>query len=126
MAKSWPDTDDYDTHHTTIRTYQTARQLHAEDVDELEVAHRTGAKVYELAAQFGISRSTVSNHLRSRGIDTKPPGLHPDDVLEAARLYQANWSLARIAQKFATSANTVRSRLLEHGVRMRDTNGRVR
>ena len=126
LAKSWSNAVPCDAHHLLSRAYRTARQLHPEDVDALETAHRSGAKIYELATRFGVSRATVSKHLRSRGIDPKPPGLHPDDVPEAARLYKSGWSLARIAEKFDCTANTVRARLLEVGTRMRDTQGRER
>jgi hypothetical protein len=53
------------------------------------------------------------------------PNWVPDDVPAAADLYRAGWSLARIAEKFRTAGNTVRARLLEVGVIMRDTHGRV-
>lgn len=86
----------------------------------------TGATVYTLAAKFGVSRATIGKHLRARGIDTKPPGLHPDDVPTAAQLYEGGWPLARIAVKLNTTANTVRARLSEIGVSMRDAQGRER
>jgi transposase-like protein len=89
-------------------------------------AYQAGSRLHELAPRFGISRSTVGKHLRTRGIDTKPPGLHPDDVPEAARLYRTGWPLARIAEKFDTTADTVRRQLLKEGVRIRDTQGRER
>ena len=62
----------------------------------------------------------MGKHLRSRGIDTKPPGLHPDDVQLPPSCTSQLESLARIAEKFGTTANTVRLRLLEVGVVMRD------
>jgi len=102
------------------------RQLRPAAVDHVVVTYQRGATVYELAERFGISRTTVGQHLRTRGIDTKPPGLHPDDVPMAAELYKAGASLQRIAERFETSANTVRARLLETGTAMRDTHGRAR
>jgi transposase-like protein len=95
------------------------RQLRSYELDELEVAYQAGATVYQLAERFGINRVTVGKHLRRRGVDTTPPGLHPDSVPRAAELYRQGWSLARIGQEFGTTASTVRSRLIETGVRMR-------
>jgi len=63
--------------------------------------------------------SLPAQHLAARGINTKPPGLHPADVPVAADLYRAGWSLVRIAEKFGTSGTTMRARLLEVGVRIR-------
>ncbi|MFB9728697.1 helix-turn-helix domain containing protein [Haloechinothrix salitolerans] len=85
-----------------------------------------GATVYVLAERYGIHRATVGQHLAARDIDTQPPGLHPDDVPTTVELYQAGWSLARIATKFHTSDMTVRARLLEAGVVMRSPHKRVR
>jgi hypothetical protein len=93
------------------------RQLRSFEVDELVQAYGAGATVYDLATQFGINRVTVGKPLRGRGIDTKPPGLHPDDVPAAAELYRSGWLLARIAEKFGTTDDTVRARLLEVGSR---------
>lgn len=108
------------------RRYRTARQLRPEEVDQLVVDYGAGANVYQLAEQYGISRGIVGKHLRSRGVDTRPPGLYPDDVPTAAGLYRDGWSLQRVAEKFTTTADTVRRRLLEAGVVMRDTHGRPR
>jgi hypothetical protein len=79
--------------------------------------------VFDLAKRFGIDRKTVGQHLRRRNIDTKPAGLHPDDVPAAAALYRAGWSLIRIAEKFAVAGNTVRRCLLEAGVELRPRRG---
>lgn len=124
LVQMWSNLPPCDTHHKS--THRTARQLRPAEVDELVAAYQAGSRVRELATLFGISRNTAGGHLRSRGIDTKPPGLHPEDVPEAARLYRSGWPLARIAEKFDTTADTVRRRLLEVGVRMRDTQGRER
>jgi len=122
MVQRWAATSC--SHPATTPRYRTARQLRPAEIDKLVVDYQGGATVYELAKQYGISRGIVGKHLRSRGIDTKPPGLHPDDVPTAADLYvSAGWSLARIAEKFRTTANTVRVRLLEVGVAMRDQHG---
>ena len=81
----------------------------------------------ELGGLFGINAKTVGKHLRARGIDTTPPGLAPEHVPTAIHLYEdQGWSLARIADRFGTTSNTVWRRLLEAGVTMRDPQGRER
>jgi DNA invertase Pin-like site-specific DNA recombinase len=75
--------------------------------------------VYELGTRFGIHRVTVGRLLRARGVNTTPPGLHPDDLSEAIDLYRAGLSTARIAKKFGTTQSTVWLRLREAGVVMR-------
>jgi hypothetical protein len=103
-------------------TYRTARPLSPAEVDELVRAWEGGMGVLKLAAQFGVHRHTVWRHLRARGIDTTET-LSPEALVEAAELYRAGWSLARIAEKFNISDKTVRARLLEVGVTMRKQRG---
>jgi transposase-like protein len=107
-------------------SYRTMRQLTVDDVDSLVDAFRSGTTIRALAAEYGVHRTTVAGHLRGRGIDTRPPGLHPDDVPRAVELYQDGWSLQRIAEKFGCNPTTVYRRLLEVEVPMRDPHGRER
>jgi len=53
-------------------------------------------------------------------------GLTDDQINDAKRLYQQGWSLARIGNHMNVTADTVRARLLERDVTMRDTQGRPR
>lgn len=103
------------------------RQLRPEEVDELVEAYRAGATARKLGGLFGIHPKTVGKHLRARGIDTTPPGLAPEHIPTAIHLYEdQGWSLARIADRFGTTPNTVWRRLLEAGVTIRDPQGRER
>jgi lambda repressor-like predicted transcriptional regulator len=72
--------------------------------------------MHELAQRTGIHRSTISKHLRARGIDTTPPGLHPNDVPAAVELYRSGWTYAQIADKFGVGQTTVRAELRRAGV----------
>ena len=98
---------------------RTARQLHSPDIERLVAAYRDGAAVGDLATRFNLHRSTVGRHLRTRGIDTRPPALTPDAAASAAGLYQQGWSLTKIADKYGVAGDTVRRRLREVGVQMR-------
>ncbi|WP_280244770.1 helix-turn-helix domain-containing protein [Nocardia abscessus] len=53
-------------------------------------------------------------------------GLSEEQVDEAVQLYEEGWSAQRIGDKLGVYPQTVRRRLLERGVRMRDTHGRER
>jgi DNA-binding transcriptional ArsR family regulator len=117
MAVTWPKqvvSESYERRHC-----KTARQLRSSEIDALALAYRSGSTVYELAAQFGIHRSTVGQHLRACGVDTTPPGISLDDVPTVVRLYQEGWSLAKLSEKFDTTDNTVSRRLRAAGVVMR-------
>lgn len=75
--------------------------------------------MYQLAARFGIHRSTVGQHLRARGVDTTPPGLDPDQLARAIRLYESGLPLSAVATKLSVPQSTVREHLLAAGVAMR-------
>ena len=103
-----------------------ARQLGDDQIQELIDGYRSGATVYELAAVFGIERRTVSAILHRHDVPMRRCGLSGDQVEDAVRLYDQGWSLARIGERMDVAADTVRQRLLERGVTMRDTHGRPR
>jgi predicted DNA-binding protein YlxM (UPF0122 family) len=80
-----------------------------------------------LAEQFGISRTAVKELLHREGVNVRrPQGLLTEDVPEAARLYESGWLLREIADKFSASQESVRRRLLKHGVVMRSGHGAPR
>jgi hypothetical protein len=108
-----------------VRRPGTAKQLEVDDVQTLITGYQAGATVYDLGRQLGIDRRTVSQILHRHDVPIRGR-LSPEQVADARRLYEDGWSLARIGQKFDTTANTVRKRLLECGVAMRDTQGRAR
>lgn len=54
-----------------------ARQLDADQVQELIAGYQAGATVYELGARFGIDRRTVSTILHRHGVPMRRRGLAP-------------------------------------------------
>ena len=95
------------------------------EVHDLVTGYRHGRTVYELSGQFGINRKTVSEILHREGVPIHGRLDHVQ-VDEAVYLYESGWSLARIGERLSVTANTVRARLLERGVGMRDVHGRKR
>lgn len=104
----------------------TARQLDAEQTQELIAAYRAGSTVYQLGDQFGIDRRTVGKILTRNGVQTKHPGLTDEDIDHAAQLYADGWSLAKIGEQLGVTATTVHRWLRERGVAMRSTTGAAR
>lgn len=72
-----------------------------------------------MSASFGNHRRTVVVHLHRQGVTLRRDGLAAKHTKTAARLYDEGWSLAQIATKYGTTANTVRAVLLAYGVEMR-------
>jgi len=93
---------------------------------QLIASYQAGSTIYQLADQFDIERRTVSAILRRHDVPMRRRGLTDDQIDDAEHLYQQGWSLARIGNHMNVTADTVRARLLERGVAMRDTQGRPR
>jgi hypothetical protein len=105
---------------STMPVRQRQRRLEPSKVTELITNYQAGAQVKDLATQFNVERRTVSAILRRYGIPPRPRGLNQQQVEEAAQMYGEDWSLARIGSKLGVSAETVRKRLQERGVVMRE------
>jgi transposase len=109
---------------TTVR--QKQHRLNRAEIKRLVARYEAGARVKELAAEFEVERRTVSAILQREGVPPRQRGLNVEQVDEAVQLYGQSWSLARIGEKLGVEHSTVRNRLRERGVRMRDTHGRER
>lgn len=94
--------------------------------DELVASYMKGSTVYHLAEQFGCHRNTVSNLLKTRGIMLRMASMTHGQIAEAIALYQSGLSLAKVGARLGFNANTVRLRLIECGIRMRDSHSRDR
>lgn len=103
-----------------------ARQLGAEQIQELIAGYQSGSTVYELGAQFGIERRTVSAILHRHGVPMRRRGLSPDQVDHAIHLYSLGWSLARVGAHLDVDHTTVLTKLRERGIPTRDSHGRPR
>lgn len=103
-----------------------ARQLNADQVQELIAGYKAGATVYELGARLGIERRTVSNILRRQDVPMRRRGLSPEQVDHAVHLYKLGWSLARVGQRLGVDHTTVLTKLRERGIPTRDSHGRPR
>lgn len=90
---------------------QVQKRLDAASVDALVDGYLAGQTVYELAAEFGIERRTVSAHLHRRGVPMRRRGLSLAQKEEAFALRDRGWSLAQIGARFDVSAGTVRNHL---------------
>jgi lambda repressor-like predicted transcriptional regulator len=101
------------------------RRLSPTDIGDLIAAYQAGASIRELAADFGVHRTTVAAHLDLNRIRR----LHAltdwaDDTLrEAAELYKTGSSLADVAARYGIDPKTVASRFKRAGVTVRPRRG---
>jgi DNA-directed RNA polymerase specialized sigma24 family protein len=86
---------------------QPQKRVRGADLDTLVAGYLAGRTVYELGAEFGINRRTVSALLHRQGVVMRRQGLTPKQVTEATRLRGQGWSLARIGDRYGVAAGTV-------------------
>jgi len=97
------------------------RRLTTDQVAGLGGAYLAGSTVRQLAARFGINRTTVLEHLERLGIPRRANQrkLTDEQVTEARRRYEEGQSLAALGVRFGVHAETVRRELHRAGVAIR-------
>ena len=91
---------------------------------ELVNRYLAGATVYELAAEFDMSRSTVSNRLKRAGVTLRLGPPTREIIDEIVRLYKGGASLAAVGEQVGFAPGTVHRHLRNRGILTRDTHGR--
>ena len=105
---------------------QKQKWLQPEEVDELVCAYESGLTVYELAKRFECHRTTVSEHLKSRGVVMRLKPMTDEEINRAIELYGSGLSFAKVGKTLGRDGETIRQRLIERGATMRDSHGRMR
>lgn len=105
------------------RLLQVQNRLNSDAVADLVAAYQAGATLKDLSTQFQIARTTIMAHLNRAGTPRRRPILGPEQVEQAARLYDEGCSLARLADRFHVEAGTVGSALRKAGVSIRPRRG---
>jgi DNA-directed RNA polymerase specialized sigma24 family protein len=104
---------------------QRQRRLSAVQAQQMTTRYLEGATIYELAAEFDICRSKVSEWLKKNGVKMRLQAPADQQISEMVRLYESGLSLAAVGKKVGMSVGTVKRYVVEYGVHMRDTHGRV-
>ncbi|MDD5986521.1 MAG: helix-turn-helix domain-containing protein [Eubacteriales bacterium] len=101
---------------------QDQKRLSDDEIWQIAEKYSTGASTYELAAEFGCHRSTISRALKKTGIEvshkaSKREAL-TDRVLEMCEGFTRP---VDIGKELGINVTTVRKILLENGVRIRSS-----
>lgn len=107
------------------QTRQLQHRLTEEEIGLLVRDYRAGATQKELAAEFGVARTTVIRILQQQGVATRRTvrKLSNEQICQAKLFYEAGQSLATIAQRFGVSMGAVRRELLRAGILLRTRPG---
>lgn len=109
-----------------VRPFKLAQRLDTASKATIIARYRSGESSTSLAAVFGVSKNSVIKLLRDAGVPIRRQGLTNEQIDDAARLYEAGQSLAKIGRQLGVDHGTVWRQLKNCGVRMRDTHGRER
>ena len=102
---------------------QVQRRLRPAELEQLLDGYRKGIPLRDLTRQFDIHRNSIFPIVKRHGLRRRQPSLTPDQLREAAALYEAGQSLATVGKRFGCHATTVRLALLGAGVSIRPRQG---
>lgn len=73
-----------------------------------------------LAEEYGVAKSTILRILREARVVVRRQPMTPDQVSEAAQLYQAGLSLSQVAKQLDVNQETMRAAIMRAGVVLRE------
>jgi hypothetical protein len=112
---------------TPLKTsYRLARRLEPGQIDQLLTGYRAGATTRDLAKQYSVSKTAVTELLTAHDVPLRHQGLSPSQVSEATQLYTAGHSVAQAALSLGVSPSSVYDALKRSGVQMRPVHQRIR
>ncbi|MEV8359182.1 hypothetical protein [Microbacterium sp. NPDC076895] len=81
--------------------------------------YEAGETSTALAEAYGVAKSTILGILRTNSVVVRRQPLTPEQVSEAARLYNSGLSLSQVAERLRVNQETMRVALLKSGVALR-------
>ncbi|GAB2523805.1 hypothetical protein GCM10027064_21560 [Microbacterium petrolearium] len=109
---------------TSRRKRTTQPRLSDEKIGQIVSAYETGKTVYELAAEYGCHRVTISAILKRRGVALRRMPPSDEQVTEMIRLYETGLSLTQVGEHLGFSATTVLHRIRAAGRTTRNSTQR--
>ena len=82
--------------------------------------YRNGETSTVLADEFGVAKSTVLRILRDAHVVVRRQPMTPDQVGQAATLYESGLSLSHVARQLEVNQETMRVAILKAGVVLRE------
>lgn len=112
--------------HSNPAARQTQRRLKPDEIEGLLAAYVAGDLIRDIAARFGVSRTTVIGHVTRNKLPRRSEhGWSELELQAAAAFYADGHSLAAVADQFGADATTVANRLRRAGLPIRRRRGWV-
>ncbi|TYL51156.1 hypothetical protein [Agromyces mariniharenae] len=92
------------------------------DESRARVAQRyeAGETTTQLAKDYRVAKSTIIGILRANNVVVRRQPLTPEQVSEAARLYESGLSLSQVAKRMDVNQETMRVAIIEARVTLRE------
>ena len=91
------------------------KKLSAATNEAIIAAYRGGARVADLARQFGVNKWTINHRLTMAGVERNPHSMNEEQIQEAIVLRLEGLSFNRIAAQMPFSPNTIKNEVRQHG-----------
>lgn len=98
-------------------------RLNAEQQAAVVTRYSNGATSTALAEEYGVAKSTILRILREARVVVRRQPMTPEQVNEAAQLYEAGLSLSQVAKRLDVNQETMRTAILKAGVQIRPATG---
>ncbi|SIS15083.1 hypothetical protein SAMN05880568_3119 [Microbacterium sp. RURRCA19A] len=86
--------------------------------------YEAGETSIALASEYGVAKSTILSVLREANVVVRRQSLTPEQVSQAAALYESGRSLSQVAAQLSLKQDTIRLALKAQGVKLRPATGR--
>lgn len=101
-------------------------RLNAEQQAEVVARYGAGETSTVLAEEFAVAKSTILRVLRDARVVVRRQPMTPEQVSEAARLYDSGLSLSQVAERLRVNQETMRVAIRRFGVVLRPPAGAER
>jgi hypothetical protein len=99
---------------------QHQKRFNDDEVAEIVTGYRAGATILELAARHACDRKTVIHHLKLHCVEIRHRCMDRAKIDEAVHLYESGLSLIKVGKRVGADPKTVKARLAERGVPLRN------
>lgn len=109
--------------HETRSPRRKWKRLSTDVRADVVARYSSGETSTTLAAEYGVAKSTILGILRANNVVVRRQPLTPEQVSEAAQLYQSGLSLSQVAEKMKVNQETMRVAIMKAGVEIRPATG---
>jgi transposase-like protein len=93
------------------------KKLSAATNEAIIAAYKGGARVADLARQFGVNKWTINHRITMAGVERNPHSMNEEQITQAIELRLEGLSFNRISARLPVSPHTIKNEIRSRGVR---------